>query len=108
MSAIQHHFIRDGRFVCTATIDDPCHIYPACECEHWSEEHDQEHPPVAHDECWQVPWIEASYLRDTYSTNGVSLDDDEFPDGPVDATWEGDCLMWKYADDTDPTTGGGA
>lgn len=30
------HFIRGGRFVCTAGPDAPCHQYPACDCEAWT------------------------------------------------------------------------
>lgn len=95
------HRIVSGRFVCTASPEAPCRNYPACECETWNPAH-HEHPNVPQEECWQAPWIQASDLSDTYALEELLLDDDEFPDGPVATTWEGDYLLWEYADDTRP------
>lgn len=117
------HFIRDGRFVCTAEPTAPCRNYPSCECEEWTlEEHGQRqgqrigmkngrplfadfdvppmpgHESVPQEECWVEPWLTATDLRDTYGAAELYIDDDEFPDGPVDIEWHGDCVTWEYAD----------
>lgn len=99
------HFIRDGRFVCTAEPTAACRNYPACECEAWSAELHGDPPAEGHgdqpqDECWIAPWMDATDLCDTYSPTQALLDDDEFPDGPVSVEWNEDYLTWEYADGT--------
>jgi hypothetical protein len=98
------HFIRDGRFVCTAEPSAPCRNYPGCECEEWSEELHGEVPVEGHadkqqEECWMEPWLHAVPLCDTYATEGSVLDDEEFPDGPVLVDWQHDWLVWEYANE---------
>lgn len=115
------HSIVDGRFVCTADATAKCHTYPACECESWTREvHGQEfgevigfsngrtlyaavpidpmpgHETVQHDECWLQGWMEAGPLWESYEPEDVAYDDGDFPDGPIDYTWHGDYLTWKY------------
>lgn len=106
----QVHFIRDGRFVCVAEATADCHNYPACECDQWDMElhghlpgstPEPGHENVPHDECWIVPWVEASSLADSYE-DGDGYSDDQFPDGPVTTSWECDYVLWSYADDTQP------
>lgn len=116
-----HHFIRGGRFVCTAPDDAPCRVYPDCECEAWTLElHGQKfgqlighkngrplyadrdippaegHQPVPQPECWLKPWIEATDLCDTFEDADALRSDDEFPDGPIVHQWNGDYVTWAY------------
>lgn len=102
------HFIRDGRFVCTAEPTAKCRNYPSCECEAWSVELHGNPPAEGHEdqpqgECWVNPWLSATDLRDSYEPEELWLDDDEFPNGPIDIEWDGDCVLWKYADETRPS-----
>lgn len=95
------HFIRDGRFVCEAAPTARCRNYPGCECEGWDPDlHGpipaEGHEDVPHDECWIAPWMGATDLRDSFITEEVMLDDDEFPDGPVVVIWQYDYLTWEY------------
>lgn len=106
------HFIEAGRFVCKADASAPCRNYPACTCEDWEEARhfghgkgetpEPGHEAVPQDECWMDPWLNNSMLHDSYSADDLYIDDDEFPNGPVETTWEGDYLLWEYADDTRP------
>jgi hypothetical protein len=103
------HFIRDGRFVCTAVPTARCRNYPDCECEAWGGELHGDSPAEGHadqpqDECWIKSWMEAVDLSESYADGDgdVFLDDSEFPDGPVSVEWEFDYLTWHYADDTNP------
>lgn len=101
------HHIRDGRFVCTAPAGAPCRVYPACACEHWSEElhgdtPEPGHEPISQEECWATPWLDAVELWMNYQP-ADGLMGYTFPDGPVTISWEDDYLGWAYADDTQPT-----
>lgn len=103
-----YHHIRDGRFECDAPATAPCHNYPACGCEAWTQElHDPPapgHEDVPQAECWVTPWIDATDLSNTYDDGEGEtwFFDDEFPDGPVIHEWHGDYLTWRYADATTP------
>lgn len=111
MSAV--HRIEDERFVCSATAEDSCRIWPGCECEVWTEEYHGEvhapgHEPVPQDECWIWQWLTATDLHDSY------IDEDwneaplaaTFPDGPVEWVWDHDYVTWHYADETVPVVPG--
>lgn len=71
---VEHEHDDDGdvvsstlTFECRADADAPCHIYPACYCEQWDDEHDKVHPRVQHDECWLKGWFDAGYDATPYS-----------------------------------------
>lgn len=102
------HWIRDGRFVCTAPREAHCHTYPVCECEYWDPKLHGDVPAPGHesvhnDECWIKPWIDSSTLDDSYyGPNGEDAHGMEFPDGPVEHEWNGDDVLWHYADGTTP------
>ena len=105
-------------FVCNAATDAPCRIYPGCECEAWSEEHGDPrrgiaptpgHEPVQQETCWIEPWINADVVENYDEETGVLYsqfaDDEEdsaiqsWRAGPVSTTWEGDYMLWRYADE---------
>lgn len=89
------HRIEGGRFVCPGDRGSRCHQYPGCDCEDWPCGHEYE----AHDDCWIKPWIDATYLADSYA--GVEFElllrDENFPDGNVSWSWEGDYVTFDYA-----------
>lgn len=100
------HFIRDGRFVCTAEPTAKCRNYPGCGCEEWSGPSHGDRPAPGHEdapqsECWLDPWLTSYPLCDAYA-EGCVLDDSDFPDGPVTVEWDSDFVTWTYADGTDP------
>jgi hypothetical protein len=103
------HRIQGGSFVCTAAPASACRNYPSCECEGWNESLHGDPPAPGHEdqphaECWIAPWMAAVELGESYGPGELSVDNSEFPDGPVAIDWEGDYLTWHYADGTTPTT----
>ena len=101
------HFIRGGRFVCTAAQFSPCRNYPACECEYPDPTEHGKPPTPGHEDvpqstCWLESWLTGVDLCDTYSPEQLTQDDDTFPDGPIRIEWFGDEVTWEYADDTRP------
>lgn len=98
--AVQHR-IEGGKFVCPGDENALCHRYPGDECDHeyWPCGHEY----VGHDECWIVPWITASDLCDSYAgtEHQLLLRDEDFPDGDVTWTWEGDWVSFDYGTDSE-------
>lgn len=92
------HRIEGGRFVCPGDVGSRCHQYPSCDCELWP----CGHPYEAQDDCWIKPWIEATDLCDSYAGTRHEdlLRDEDFPDGDVTWSWEGDYCTFAYADET--------
>jgi len=102
------HFIENGRFVCKAEPTAPCRNYPDCACETWDMAmhfgHGRDstpapgHEPVPQNECWMDAWINGPGLEDSHcDADGLfSEPEDGWPDGAIDATWEGDYLIWEY------------
>ncbi|WP_417556134.1 hypothetical protein [Microbacterium sp.] len=93
------HRIEGGKFVCPGDQNSWCHRYPGCDGEH-------EYWPcgceyVGHAECWIKPWIDATDLADNYAgvEHELLLRDEDFPDGDVDWTWEGEYVTFDYAPD---------
>lgn len=89
------HRIERGKFVCPGDSNARCHRYPGDDCDHdvWTCEHEF----VGHAECWVKPWIDASVLADSCGDESmIDRSDDEFPDGDVTWTWEGDYVLWEY------------
>lgn len=97
------HRISNGRFVCDGDEKSRCHRYPSCDHEEWPCGCEY----VEHATCWIAPWITAGDLADSYVGSQVTaLSDDEFPDGVLEWTWEGEYLTWTYADESaDPLAG---
>ena len=96
------HFIRDGRFVCTAPPTAPCRNYPACSCETWDPDLHGEvvapgHEDVPQDECWMAPWLTSTDLCDQFEQD-IMRPDEEFPDGAITVEFEWDECTWAYAD----------
>ena len=99
--------VESARFVCTAPPTAPCRNYPSCECESWGEEHgdpkrgiapEPGHEDVPQDECWIDPWLNNLDLIDFAEYHDPHLASDELRDGPVEVSWEGDYLTWRYAE----------
>jgi hypothetical protein len=95
------HRIVGGHAVCDGDRERKCHWYPACDdhelwpcgCEY-----------VAHDECWIVPWINASSLDDSCYDDALDRRDPEtlgFPDGEIEWEWEGEFVLWNYAGESE-------
>lgn len=90
-------------FECRADADAPCHVYPACDCEGWNDEHDRVHPRVQHDECWLKSWFDAGYEATPYSPPGA---DDSYLDllssvpagsGPIEHEYDEGIYWWWTA-----------
>jgi len=90
------HRVEGGRFVCPGGENARCHRYPGDECEHeyWPCGHEY----VGHAECWVVNWVEAVDLCDSYAgtEHTLLLRDEDFPDGDVRWSWEGDYVTFEY------------
>lgn len=102
------HFIRGGRFVCTAEPTARCRNYPSCGCEEWSAELHGSDPAPGHedrpqDECWIDTWLNSAPLADSH-VEATCADNGEFRDGPIRIEWETDYVLWSYADEGEPST----
>lgn len=90
------------KFECRGDRDSKCHTYPDCECEFWDDGHDQEHPPVQHDECWMEGWFdsEAGHVyngpdADDWDDSCVPRDMEKF--GPITAVYDMDGFVeWEF------------
>lgn len=102
IQAAKHRLV-DGTFICDGGNDAICHNYPTCECEVWdAETHDKpegDHANSPHDECWMLPWLNAVTPADTSADN---LRDDQIHDGEVLLSWEGEGVVWVYAENQEP------
>ena len=83
----------DTKFTCAGDRTSPCHQYPPddAEVETWGES--ARHMFVPHDECWMTAWMEDADCADMCSPDG-----DPVHSGPINVTWNGDCVEWKYAE----------
>ncbi|WP_280439008.1 hypothetical protein [Nocardia cyriacigeorgica] len=85
------------KFTCHGDRDAPCHRYPACDCEFWNHDHEEEygHPDVAHDECWMQPWFD----DDNADPNSETLIDCDYVpgmSGPVRACFQEEYVAWEF------------
>ncbi len=92
----------DGRkptFTCDGDRSSKCHSFPDCDCETWSEDHNERHPFVTHEaECWVINWLNA-FGGDTYQPSDDDLPGDIVPphiDGPIEWDWD-ESVNWRYA-----------
>lgn len=96
--SVQHR-IEGGKFICPGDENAWCHQYPEDDCDHeyWPCGHEF----TSHAECWIKPWIDATDLADSYAgvEHELLLRDEDFPDGDVDWTWEGEYVTFDYAPD---------
>ncbi|HWU30209.1 MAG TPA: hypothetical protein VN041_14090 [Microbacterium sp.] len=94
--SVQHR-IEGGKFICPGDESAWCHQYPEDDCDHeyWPCGHEF----TSHAECWIRPWIDATDLADSYAgvEHELLLRDEDFPDGDVDWTWEGEYVTFDYA-----------
>jgi len=87
-------------FTCTAPPSSDCHIYPHCDCEDWSYDHDRgtlgEHAPVQNPECWLSFWFtNAEAIAELYH---LWPEDEELPanrSGAIDYEWN-DSPVWSF------------
>lgn len=90
----------DLKFECRGDSSSDCHIYPACDCEYWDDDHAKEHPRVPHDECWLQGWFDndaTSYEGDDFN----DMDDCGVPcgvsrSGPIKTSFEVDYVGWEF------------
>jgi hypothetical protein len=105
------------RFVCSGDQSSPCHNYPDCGCETWSESahftEDEngvltDEPAPGHEAtpkpgCWIDPWFNETTTipldwEDLYDGHtDFTYDPDWLVSGPVSVTFEGDYMTWEYA-----------
>ena len=95
-------------FECRGDDTSPCHNYPECDCEGWSDDH--EHPHVVHDECWMQSWFDC-FSADDIAANYTPPGDEDFGwrlahnlpahSGPIDTKYC-DGLTWWWTDLPEP------
>lgn len=87
-------------FECRGTPAAPCHHYPACDCEYWSTECEQQHARVQQDECWLKSWFDVGVDVTPYEpAAGISaydLSDVPAGSGPIDYDFEYDYVAWRW------------
>lgn len=83
----------DTKFTCAGDRTSPCHQYPPddSDVETWGES--ARHLFVPHDECWMTAWMEDAECAVMCSPDGEPV-----RSGPINVTWNGDCVEWEYAD----------
>lgn len=91
------------KFTCHGDNTAPCHLYPACDCEFWDSDHEEEygHPDIPHDECWMQGW----FNEDNADPNSETLIDcDYMPgmSGPVKAWFQEEYVAWEFIIPTQP------
>lgn len=105
---VKHEYDVDGditstriTFECRGDRTSPCHQYPDCDCDGWSDEHDKEHPPVTHDECWLASWFDAGYEAAPYDLgDGTNYLESDVPAGSGPISFEYDeGILWRWADE---------
>ena len=79
------------RFTCAGDRTSPCHVYPDCDCAFLMTE--CTHAPTQHDECWAEGWMTESDCAELCGPDGEPVHS-----GPVNVTWDGTCVVWKYAE----------
>lgn len=91
----------DATFACTCDSACACRNYPACDCEVWTIGHDKQpgHESVPQDECWVMPWLNATTPSDTFydsATPSLDLPEDR-RDGPIETEWDDGGVLWHYS-----------
>ena len=89
------HYAGEGihtEFTCTGDRTSPCHVYPDCDCAFLMTE--CTHAPTLHDECWAEGW-----MTDGDCAEECGPDGEPVRSGPITVTWNGDCVVWKYAEE---------
>lgn len=87
------HHAGDGistTFTCTGNRTSPCHVYPTCLCAF-----DQvpcAHEKALHDDCWIQAWMDGYSCSTDCAPEGEPV-----RSGPINVTWNGDCVEWEYA-----------
>ena len=89
-----HRLTESGTFTCDGGPESECHQYPSCDCDYWDLDGSHEHPIEGHEECWMLPWVNATSPTDT-SANELPLD--ECTPGIVSLDWDGDFVLWSHA-----------
>lgn len=89
------------KFECRGDSNSTCHTYPDCECEYWDDDHDKEHPPVKHDECWMQGWFDADGIcyegPDSYDMNDNCVPNGMNRSGEIEANYEYDgYVAWDF------------
>lgn len=81
-------------FTCTGDRTSPCHQYPptGLEMETWSDADADVFVP--HDECWTRFWMEDGDCAALCGPDGEPV-----RSGPINVTWNGDCVSWEYAEE---------
>lgn len=84
----------DTKFTCTGDRTSPCHQYlpDDSDVETWGES--ARHLFVPHDECWMTAWMEDAECAVMCSPDGEPV-----RSGPINVTWNGDCVEWEYAEE---------
>lgn len=76
---------------CKGDRTSPCHTYPDCDCAFLMTE--CTHAPTRHDECWAEGWMDEGDCAETCGPDGEHV-----RSGPINVTWDGNCVVWEYAD----------
>ena len=89
-------------FECRNSRDDGCHQYPDCDCDYWEDGHAQEHPPVAHDDCWLQGWFDNGGHQ-YEGHDAEDADDNQVPRnmgawGEITACYEDDYVSWEFVE----------
>lgn len=84
-------------FHCDGDSTSSCHIFPDCECETWTAEHDENHPRVPHaDACWILPWLENIEVECTW-VGGEGYHRPAEHDAEISTEFD-EQVVWDYAD----------
>lgn len=99
------------RFHCDGDAHSRCRFFPDCDCEYYDEGHDSRHPSVEHpEECWEIGWLEAAGIGGFFAADmevdghEVEVNGEDSPgdvprrDGVVETEWEGEYMLWCYAE----------
>lgn len=89
----------DITFECLGDRTSPCHSYPDCGCDEWSEEHVKEHANVPHDECWLQDWFDDGSCGEECYDHGDHkyhfASDLPEQSGPIKFDWD-ECITWSF------------
>lgn len=93
------------RFECQGSASAACHIYPACDCESWNDDHAKDygpgHEPVQQDECWLQGWFDndaAVYAgEDATDMRDNGLPDTLCQEGAIEYSFCDEWIEWSFA-----------